>query len=235
MMKMILMFAVMCTTGCFFPMEDIPVDDDAESPTEEVDAAPAPSPDATPTMEVDAEPIETPDATAPEADATPEETPDAAVEPPDAASETPDAAPPVTPDATPVDCSCDADCSDGYSWTSNTCAASGECVDVLTDCGGMQVRPSASAATCQFWGGFGISEPAPSLGSFAPSALPAGATGGNWKAAPEHACSTICYDSSGARVPFDLQTEWNGVMNQLAHAGWGGVRRGTFDGLNLEW
>lgn len=312
-----MMMILMCTTaaGCFFPMEDLPVDDDAESPTVKPDATPAPSPDATPIEEVDAEPIETPDAgtetpdaTAPEADATPEE-PDATPE------ETPDAEPTIAVDAGMPDCAppvptmvltatpstimagesaslswsstgadvcyvggsvapqpisgalsvtppwsmnfvghcegpggvgwsnivsvavidgCTGGCSDGFGWTSDTCAA-GECVSVLTDCGGMQVRLPASAVTCGFWGGFGSAEPAPSLGSFAPSALPVGAAGGNWKEAPEHSCSAICYDASGARVQFDLQTEWDGASDQLAHASWGGVTKGTFDGLNLEW
>lgn len=234
MKKMILMFAVMTSvTGCFFPMEDLPLEDDAESPTVKPDAAPAPSPDATPTVEVDAEPIETPDATAPEVpDAGTPECDASVPVPPDAAPVPPPDAAPAIPDAA-CPCGDAGDCSDSYSWTSDACAA-GTCAYMLTDCGGMQVRPSESAVTCMFWGGFGTSEPAPSLGSFAPEGLATGPAGGLWKAAPASACSVICYSSGGNRVALDIQTEWSGATSSLTHAQYDGVTKGTFDGLHME-
>lgn len=244
-------FLMLMVVGCF-PMEDLPFLPDAEPPTEEVDATPPAEPDATVPVVSDAD---TPDATAPEVDATPAEpdatapeVPDAGTPecdatvpvPPDAAPVPPPDAAPVPPDATPATpdatcpCGSASDCSDGYSWTSDTCAA-GTCGHTLTDCGGMQVRPSESAVTCMFWAGFGSAEPAPSLGSFVPEGLATGPAGGLWKAAPASACSVICYSSGGNRVALDIQTEWSGATSSLAHAQYDGVTKGTFDGLHLEW
>lgn len=236
-MKTTILFLMLMAVGCF-PMEDLPLLPDAEPPTEEVDATPPAEPDATVPVVPDAD---TPDATAPEVDATPAEpdagTPecDAAVPlPPDAAPVPPPDATPVTPDAGCPACASDADCSDGYSWTNDFCV-SGACGHNLSDCGGMQVRPSESAVTCMFWAGFGSAEPAPSLGSFVPEGLATGPAGGLWKAAPASACSVICYSSGGNRVALDIQTEWSGATSSLAHAQYDGVTKGTFDGLHLEW
>jgi len=106
---------------------------------------------------------------------------------------------------------------------------------MLNDCGGMQIRPSESAVTCTFWAGFGSSEPAPLLGSFPSESLAPGSAGGLWKSAPAGACSVICYSSGGNRVVLDLQIEWSGTTNTLLNAVYDGVKKGTFDGLNLEW
>ena len=215
---------------------------DAATTTPECDAALSPDamvpehPDSGVTPVPDATVPVTPDASVP--DAAPPVVPDASV--PDASVS--DAAPPVAPDATsppPPDATCpacdsDTDCSDGYSWTSDSCSG-GACVYVLTDCGGMQIRPSESALNCVFWGGFGSAEPAPALGSFVPGGLAVGSAGGLWKAAPVSACSAICYSSGGNRVSLDLQTEWSGATGTLLHAQYDGVSKGTFDGLHLEW
>lgn len=250
-MKTMMMFLVFTMSGCL--MEDLPLpalEPDAEPPTEEVDATPpVVEPDATVSVAPDADTPEcdgslplppdatvpvVPDAGTPECDATPE-TPDAAPPlPPDAAPVPPPDATPVTPDAGCPACDDAGDCSDGFAWTSDSCAA-GTCAYVLTDCGGMQIRPSESAVTCMFWGGFGTSEPAPALGSFVPEGLDVGPAGGLWKAAPASACSAICYSSGGNRVALDLQTEWSGATSSLVHAQYNGVTKGTFDGLNLEY
>ena len=249
-----MMFLAMMVGGCF-PMEDLPLEDDAEvPPVEEIDAAvPTPSPDAATTATPDAEPTEESDAgTTPECDAAPVPSPDAATPTPvdagtpDATPETPDAAPapspdaaPETPDATLVtpDAACPAcddasDCDDGFAWTNDTCSA-GDCVNTLTDCGGMRVRPSAAAVMCEFWGGFNSSEPATSLGLFAPMDLVVAASdGGGWKTSPMHSCSVICYDAGWARALLDVKIEWNGVTFVSAEVD--GLTKGTFDGNNIE-
>ena len=137
------------------------------------------------------------------------------------------------------ECTCDNDCNDGFGWTSDSCAAgAGDdpdvCVHVLNDCGGMQIRPSESAVTCVFWGGYNIPEPAPALGNFPPESLATGPAGGLWKSAPASACSVICYSSGGNPVALDLQIEWSGVTDSLAHAEYTGLTKGTFDGLNMQ-
>ena len=230
------------TTPVEEPDATVPVMPDADTPdaamtTPEFDAALSPdaavpeSPDSGVTPVPDASVPVTPDASVP--DASPPVVPDASM--PDASPPVvPDATPPPSPDATCPACDSDTDCSDGYSWTSDSCSG-GACVYVLTDCGGMQIRPSESAVTCMFWAGFGSTEPAPALGSFVPESLATGPEGGLWKAAPVSACSVICYSSGGNRVDLDLQTEWSGATGTLFHAVYGGVTKGTFDGLNMEW
>ena len=103
---------------------------------------------------------------------------------------------------------------------------------MVTDCGGMPVRPSTAAVMCEFWGGFGTPEPAPSLGLFAPADLAVAPDGGGWKAPPEHACSVICYGAEWARVLLDIKIEWNGVAFVSAEID--GLTKGTFDGNNVE-
>ena len=200
----------------------------------DTDATPA-APDAT---------LVVPDATTPGVDATliP---PDATAVIPDAAPIIPDAAP-IYPDATPsVDatvcaadaapaCSSNHDCDDGFNWTDDWCV-SGGCAHSARDCGGMQLHPPTAAALCSFWAGFGIPEPAPLMGSFPPNSLPEVVAGNGWRAAPEHACSIICYNPAGVRVPFDLRAEWNGSTNGLQHQEFAGLLKGTFDGLHLEY
>ncbi len=172
-----------------------------------------------------------------------EETPPDATPPttePDASPTTPDAPPPATdagvdcpPDAPPPPppCTCDDDCDDDRSWTGDACNPNGACVHWVTDCGGMQVRPATNAATCEFWAGFGTPEPAPSLGLFSASGLPTGPSGGNWKAAPPHACSVICYNAGLSEAVIDIQIEWNGLTFQ--HQQITGLKKGTWDGKNL--
>lgn len=135
----------------------------------------------------------------------------------------------VTVTVTPATCVADSGCSDGLGWTGDACS-SGTCFHWPTNCGGMQVRPSATAVTCQFWSGFGTPEPAPSLGTFNPGSLAVGTAGGDWKASPVNACSVKCYNSAGAEVALDIQIEWNGVafLHQLIT----GLHKGTFDGHN---
>lgn len=238
-MKTTRMFLTMCVVmvaGCF-PMEDLPLPPDAEPPTEEVDATPPVEPDATVPVVPDAN---TPDATVPEVDATPTEpdagTPecDAAVPlPPDAAPVPPPDATPVTPDATPP-CGCvsDADCDDGFAWTSDVCSA-GTCSSIPTTCGGMRVKPSATAVKCEFWDGFGLPSGS-SLGGgpIFITELTDSADGPGWKLSPATACSVKCYDAAWALVLLDIKFEWNGTT--FASAMLTGLTKGTWDGLNVE-
>lgn len=177
-------------------------------------------------------PKETPDATPPSPDGA--NTPDAAVPLPDVPSPV-DAGVDCPPDAPPSQCTGNEDCSDGRNWTEDACNTStGGCVHWVTDCGGMQVRPANNAATCQFWGGFGVPEPAPLLATTAPSSLPTGPSGGNWKAAPVHACSVICYGpGADGETTVDIQIEWNGLTFQ--HQEITGLKKGTWDGQNLRY
>lgn len=167
-------------------------------------------------------PKETPDATPPTTQ------PDAGM--PDAPPVVVDAGVDCPPDAPPQWCVYNSDCNDSYSWTGDACS-NGTCVHWVTDCGGMQVRPASNAATCQFWGGFGVPEPAPLLATTAPSGLPTGPSGGNWKAAPQHACSVICYNPGLDETTVDIQIEWNGLTFQ--HQEITGLKKGTWDGQNL--
>ncbi len=258
-MTLALVFAsTACIEDGPLPEEETP---DAAVPTstdasEMVDATPVtPTPDATVVNPADADVVPVPDAMVPDApvpppvDAsapTPDAMPDAAPVPPpvdagipDASAPTPDAmlatpdAAPVLPDACtppPPACVTDSDCNDGFSWTGDACS-SGNCVHWATDCGGMQVRPAADSATCEFWAGFGVPEPALSLGLFSASGLPTGPSGGSWKAAPAHACSVICYNPGLGVSTIDIQIEWNGLT--LQHQEITGLKKGTWDGRNL--
>ena len=242
---MMMMFLAMMVGGCF-PMEDLPLEDDAEAPPveEEIDAAtPAPSPDAAVLATPDAESTEESDAEVPE-------TPDSGITPecdaatPDVTPETPDATPAPSPDAAPptpvdagtpdADCGCDSDgtCSDGFAWTSDTCVGT-TCSNTPTTCGGMRVRPSAAAVTCEFWDGFGLPSGSSLGGPLAIIGLASSvADGTGWKLSPESACSGICYDSSWARAPLDIKIEWNGVTFVSAEVD--GLTKGTWDGNNVE-
>jgi len=141
----------------------------------------------------------------------------------------------VTVNPPPPQCSYNEDCNDGYSWTGDSCnTTTGMCVHWATDCGGMQIRPANNTADCQFWSGFGTPEPAPSLGKYSPSSLSTGPSGGNWKAAPAHACSVICYNpGSDVETTVDIQIEWNGTS--LQHQEITGLKKGTWDGKNLRY
>lgn len=217
MTKIMIMLFVLCGTmmACIedgaLPPEGSP---DAAPPTDEPDACPVTPSDAS---MPDAAPV-SPDATT---------TPDATPVLPDAS--TPDACP--TSDA-PSQCTCDDDCNDSRSWTGDACS-NGTCVHWVTDCGGMQVRPATDAATCEFWAGFGVPEPAPSLGLFSVSGLLTGPSGGSWKTAPLHACSVICYNPGLGEATSDIQIEWNGLTFQ--HQEITGLKKGTWDGQNLRY
>ncbi len=141
----------------------------------------------------------------------------------------------VTVNPAQTGCTCDEDCDDGRSWTGEACTIStGKCVRWAIACGGMQVRPASNTADCQFWSGFGTSEPAPSLGKYSPSSLSTGPSGGNWKSAPANACSVICYNpGSDVETTVDIQIEWNGTG--LQHQEITGLKKGTWDGKNLRY
>jgi hypothetical protein len=233
MMVVSLAFAsIACIEDGALPLEEtldatVPTSADA---SEMVDATP-PTPDATVVNPADADTVPVPDAMVPDA-SVPPPVMDASAPTPDAMPATPDAAP-VLPDACtppPPACVTDSDCNDGFSWTGDACS-SGNCVHWATDCGGMQVRPAIASATCEFWAGFGVPEPALSLGLFSASGLPTGPSGGSWKAAPAHACSVICYNPGLSVSTIDIQIEWNGLT--LQHQEITGLKKGTWDGHNL--